>query len=591
MGLGPEPSGAPTGEQPVRRAAASEPTVQCWRIELDRRALPLPTLRPLTIGSDARNGLQLSHGSVLPFHARLVRRRGRFHLVALSPDAAVKVDGKPVLEAVLQGGEAISIGALQLRIMRGEVAARVTAAATAPSLNAEFTQALRRELARAPWFLISIGVHFVLLLLARQFQPQKPVPRPGHRLSASFVEPLEAMAPDERPYEMDAPIEPPMEPIDLPEVDFTPSEVTEESVEVSAPIGEIGIEELADLGLGAGMITTGGFGGVGINLGGVSAGLRGRLEQFRAEGLDLVFLIDTTASMDPFLDAAKRSVDHLITEIAALIPNTRLGMVAYRDRGDAYVTRLTPISNDRYAILNFLESLEATGGGDVPEAVLTAVEVALDDLDWRSGASRVLLLVADAPPHAQEMSKLRLRLRTATHPTRGKCLISTVLTGDGGTPAEKALREIAEFGGGEFSRLDNMSRVTPHLIAMTLGSQYQKAVDSLLARQQGSSRAALVAAKVKERNVAWLVNKLRIRPIEPAVVDGLIEIGSPGVSLRCLDLVRAPETQRFTREAALYVLRRLTRYEGVLDLARRTDAQPEEMRRLQEAFERTYRAR
>lgn len=46
----------------------------------------------------------------------------------------------------------------------------------------------------------------------------------------------------------------------------------------------------------------------------------------------------------------------------------------------------------------FLKSLYASGGGDGPEAVTAAMQECLS-LDWRPGASKMTVLIADAPPH------------------------------------------------------------------------------------------------------------------------------------------------------------------------------------------------
>ena len=45
-----------------------------------------------------------------------------------------------------------------------------------------------------------------------------------------------------------------------------------------------------------------------------------------------------------------------------------------------------------------LDTLLATGGGDGPEASTDALQMCLT-ADWRDGASRVAILITDAPPH------------------------------------------------------------------------------------------------------------------------------------------------------------------------------------------------
>lgn len=56
-------------------------------------------------------------------------------------------------------------------------------------------------------------------------------------------------------------------------------------------------------------------------------------------------------------------------------------------RSELYVARLT----DRLA----------AGGGDGPEAVTSGLAATLTDLQWRKDAAKMVVLIADAPPHGQ----------------------------------------------------------------------------------------------------------------------------------------------------------------------------------------------
>lgn len=62
------------------------------------------------------------------------------------------------------------------------------------------------------------------------------------------------------------------------------------------------------------------------------------------------------------------------------------------------MTKLRPFTSDVSEVKQFLKSLYASGGGDGPEAVTAGMAEALN-LDWRAEASKVCLLIADAPCH------------------------------------------------------------------------------------------------------------------------------------------------------------------------------------------------
>jgi Mg-chelatase subunit ChlD len=119
--------------------------------------------------------------------------------------------------------------------------------------------------------------------------------------------------------------------------------------------------------------------------------------------LDLVFLIDATGSMADEIDKLKATLRTIVAEVAALPsrPDVCLGLVAYRDRGDAFLVRTHDFTHDVGAFLRgALVPLQAAGGGDYPEAMNEALHETVHQLSWRGdGATRMVVLLADAPPH------------------------------------------------------------------------------------------------------------------------------------------------------------------------------------------------
>jgi Mg-chelatase subunit ChlD len=119
--------------------------------------------------------------------------------------------------------------------------------------------------------------------------------------------------------------------------------------------------------------------------------------------LDLVFLVDATGSMADEIDKLKATLRAITAEVAALPsrPDICLGLVAYRDRGDAFLLRSHDFSNDVGAFLQqALYPLRAGGGGDEPEAMNEALHETVHQLSWRGdGTTRLVILLADAPPH------------------------------------------------------------------------------------------------------------------------------------------------------------------------------------------------
>jgi hypothetical protein len=119
--------------------------------------------------------------------------------------------------------------------------------------------------------------------------------------------------------------------------------------------------------------------------------------------LDLVFLIDATGSMADEIDKLKATLRSISAEVSRLPsqPDFCFGLVAYRDKGDDFLLRSHDFTNDVGDFLqNALYPLRAAAGGDYPEAMNEAFHETVHNLSWRGeGATRMVVLLADAPPH------------------------------------------------------------------------------------------------------------------------------------------------------------------------------------------------
>jgi len=118
---------------------------------------------------------------------------------------------------------------------------------------------------------------------------------------------------------------------------------------------------------------------------------------------DVVFVLDTTGSMSAEIHEVQERVQQLAVSYAKARADERLrfGIVAFRDRGDDYVTRVCPLTEDVGVAGAFLDSLDADGGGDGPESVVAALAAALHEMSWDLSGSteRLIFLIGDAPPH------------------------------------------------------------------------------------------------------------------------------------------------------------------------------------------------
>lgn len=167
--------------------------------------------------------------------------------------------------------------------------------------------------------------------------------------------------------------------------------------------------------------------------------------------IDVVFAVDTTGSMDRLIDGAKRTVWSIATHIRQTDPDAslRIGLVAYRDTGDDYVTRPFSLTHDLDAVYAELASYEASGGGDAPEHVAAALRDALG-MRWRAGAKKLVFVVGDAPPAPRDDARPYDML--AREAGTSGIIVNAIRCGDDPMTAH-AFQQIASLGGGDFSTI------------------------------------------------------------------------------------------------------------------------------------------
>ncbi len=81
--------------------------------------------------------------------------------------------------------------------------------------------------------------------------------------------------------------------------------------------------------------------------------------------VEVAFVLDTTGSMGGLLEGAKRKIWSIATSVVDTNPDAdiRIGLVAYRDIGDEYVTKTFDLTTDIQDIYANLLELKARGGG------------------------------------------------------------------------------------------------------------------------------------------------------------------------------------------------------------------------------------
>ena len=174
-----------------------------------------------------------------------------------------------------------------------------------------------------------------------------------------------------------------------------------------------------------------------------------------AARIEVVFVLDTTGSMSGLIEGAKQEIWSIASRMAGANQdvNLRVGLLGYRDRGDAYVTRHHALSDDLDAVYADLRQFQAGGGGDGPESVNQALHEAVTHFGWSSSQDvyKVVFLVGDAPPHMDYNDDVKWAESVRLARGRG-ILINTVQCGSQ-ADTTRFWQQIASAGAGQYAAI------------------------------------------------------------------------------------------------------------------------------------------
>jgi hypothetical protein len=121
---------------------------------------------------------------------------------------------------------------------------------------------------------------------------------------------------------------------------------------------------------------------------------------------DIYFLADTTGSMGGVLAAVQAGANNILTTLNGMGLDLMFGVGNYKDFPPAapspFTHQLSP-TNIAASITAAIGAWTATGGGDIPEGQLLALDRLAEPpggaIGWRAGAKRIIVWFGDAPGH------------------------------------------------------------------------------------------------------------------------------------------------------------------------------------------------
>jgi hypothetical protein len=160
--------------------------------------------------------------------------------------------------------------------------------------------------------------------------------------------------------------------------------------------------------------------------------------------------------MGGLIAAAKEKIWSIASTLAQAkqAPEISMGLVAYRDRGDAYVTQVVDLNKDLDSMYAKLMQFRADGGGDSPESVNQALDDAINRISWSQDPNvyRVVFLVGDAPPHMDYQDDVKFPTTVAAAAAKG-IVVNTIQCGNL-RETVKPWQEIASLGHGRYFTVD-----------------------------------------------------------------------------------------------------------------------------------------
>jgi pSer/pThr/pTyr-binding forkhead associated (FHA) protein len=511
-----------------------------------------------------------------PHHARLRLDEDAVEVTDLGTGEGTWWNGQRIVDALARIGDALKLGSVEVALveddgrafvvplpqMRAAAVGRRQAAVrrAANALlrrrgNETFQGMMADELRRTPWVAASLLMHALLFLLLWLLLPADE--QPARSRAGVVLGDSAAADPSEGPPPV------PDVQVEIAAIEqelLSPLEEQPAAVEIAAEGLATSDDALRDNPRLArrrpstrGALDGGGVQGVG------SDGFQQAVADLRKSGLEIVFVFDSTGSMTRTIRETKNTISQMLSVLRELVPDARVGIVTYRDRGarEDYVVREVPLGADFWRVSNFMQFGGAEGGGDRPEDVRAGLRAAFAQ-PWSRGARRVVVLAGDAPPHAEDFSKLLAEVRHFAGD--GRSFLHTLVTSpvSAGQDTHRDFSEIASAGKGSCEDLVAHDRVLQRVLTLAFGSQFDRDVDSVLrAVDERSARVDVKALDLARRGGPQLARALQEQPVPVTLLNALVRRPRRATAIELIDMLGQRNTPDHTRQAVAWVLQRL----------------------------------
>ena len=273
--------------------------------------------------------------------------------------------------------------------------------------------------------------------------------------------------------------------------------------------------------------------------------------------IDVVFVIDSTGSMNDEIRTVQTHLTKIIKEVKSgqPTPDLRVGVVSYRDHqpeDNDYIWKKNDLTYDIDDALEFIWSIEASGGGDLPEAVADGLEVAINDMDWgydyidqnqytsRQYSKKLIFLIGDAAPHGvgaegdrhPQWCPFGYNYKDLIEQANQKDITIYTVSGSGiDDVGVRVFKQIAEKTGGMYTQLNYVRQdveqyyrdegfveeeVMEYATAAKADADYDRSTNSILTNTLGAFASKSMQAEAQDIGVKYNDNDW----IDPSDITG-----------------------------------------------------------------------
>lgn len=120
------------------------------------------------------------------------------------------------------------------------------------------------------------------------------------------------------------------------------------------------------------------------------------------EKINVVFLIDTTGSMDNYISGVKNKANEFANIIRSKGLDFELGLIGFGDLNEKEKPTVYKFTDDVERFIKQVNKIPRTYGGDIPESSLDSLETGIEllsTIEKNDDNKNIFILITDAPPH------------------------------------------------------------------------------------------------------------------------------------------------------------------------------------------------